>query len=122
VQLDLAYARPTQRTKVSNYVFDAFGPYPLVGAGLVAGINQLSNAPPEWYQGAEGCAKRFGSDFGIAAVSTTTRYALMAKSLTGRCYRLASDRGVSIQHLELHARRTTLEARRQPAASRSLWQ
>jgi hypothetical protein len=76
VQLDLAYERPTQRTKVSNYVFDAFGPYPLVGAGLVAGINQLSNAPPEWNQDAEGYAKRVGSDFGIAAVSTTARYAL----------------------------------------------
>jgi len=76
VQLDLTYVRPTQKTKVRNYVFDAFGPYPMVGAAFAAGINQAENTPPEWRQGAEGFAKRFGSEFGIAAVSTTTRYAL----------------------------------------------
>jgi hypothetical protein len=76
VQPDLTYTRPPQSTKLRNYVFDAFGPYPIVGAGLAAGVNQWQNTPPEWKQGAEGYAKRFGSDFGIAAVSTTTRYAL----------------------------------------------
>ncbi len=74
--LDLTYVRPTQKTMVINYTFDAFGPYPIVGAAFAAGINQLSNAPPEWNQGAEGFGKRFGSDFGIAAIGTTTRYAL----------------------------------------------
>jgi hypothetical protein len=73
---DLTYMRPTAKTKLHNYVFDAFGPYPIVGAAFAAGINQAENTPPEWKQGAEGYAKRFGSDFGIAAVSTTTRYAL----------------------------------------------
>ena len=53
-----------------------FGPYPIVGAAVAAGINQADNAPPEWKQGAEGYGKRFASDFGIAAVTTTTRYAL----------------------------------------------
>lgn len=70
------YLRPTHRTMLRNYVFDAFGPYPVVGAAFAAGINQLSNAPPEWHQGAEGYAKRFASDFGMAATATTTRYAL----------------------------------------------
>ena len=74
--LDLTYVRPTERTKVSNYAFDAFGPYPIVGAGVAAGINQWSNAPPEWGQGATGFGKRFGSDFVIAAIGTTTRYGL----------------------------------------------
>jgi hypothetical protein len=73
---DLSYTRPTQTTKIHNYVFDAFGPYPIAGAALTAGIGQYSNSPPEWGQGAEGYSKRFVSDFGIAAVSTTTRYAL----------------------------------------------
>jgi len=76
VQPELTYTRPSQSTKLRNYVFDAFGPYPIVGAGLAAGVNQWQNTPPEWKQGAEGFGKRFGSDFGIAAVSTTTRYAL----------------------------------------------
>lgn len=70
------YVRPTHRTMVRNYAWDAFGPYPLVGAGFAAGISQLSNSPPEWHQGAAGYARRFGSDFGMAATATTTRYAL----------------------------------------------
>ena len=61
---------------IKNYLFDAFGPYPIVGAAGAAGINQFTNSPPEWNQGAKGYAKRFGSNYGIAAVSTTTRYAL----------------------------------------------
>ncbi len=74
--LDLTYVRPTERTKVSNYAFDAFGPYPIAGAAFAAGINQWSNSPPEWGQGAEDFGKRFGSDFGMAAIGTTTRYGL----------------------------------------------
>lgn len=73
---DLTYTRPTGKTKLYNYVFDAFGPYPIVGAGLAAGINEVYTTPPEWGQGAAGYGKRFGSDFGIAAVSTTARYGL----------------------------------------------
>lgn len=75
-QLALTYTRPSQKTKLRNYFFDAFGPYPIVGAASAAGINQAENTPPEWKQGAEAYGKRFGSDFAIAAVSTTTRYAL----------------------------------------------
>jgi hypothetical protein len=75
-QPDLTYMRPPQATKLRNYFFDAFGPYPIVGAGLAAGINQADKTPPEWGQGAKSYSKRFTSDFGIAAVTTTTRYAL----------------------------------------------
>jgi hypothetical protein len=73
---DLTYIRPTSATKLHNYEFDAFGPYPILGAGFAAGINQAYDTPPEWKQGAAGYSKRFGSDFGIEAISTTTRYAL----------------------------------------------
>jgi hypothetical protein len=75
-QLALTYASPTQKTKLRNYFFDTFGPYPVAGAGLAAGINQAESTPPEWKQGAEGYGKRFGSNLAIAAVGTTTRYAL----------------------------------------------
>ncbi len=30
-KLDLTYVRPTERMKVNNYAFDAFGPYPIAG-------------------------------------------------------------------------------------------
>jgi hypothetical protein len=76
VQPALTYTRPTEKTKLHNYFFDAFGPYPIAGAAIAAGINQAERTPPEWEQGAEGYGKRFGSNFAIAAVSTTTRYTL----------------------------------------------
>jgi hypothetical protein len=73
---EATYTRPTEKTKLRNYFFDTFGPYPIIGAAAAAGINQVTNTPPEWQQGAEGYGKRFASNFGIAAVSTTSRYAL----------------------------------------------
>lgn len=76
VQSDLTYLRPTQKTQLNNFIFDAFGPYPIAGSAIAAGINQFSNSPPEWHQGVKGYSRRFGSDFGIAAVGTSTRYGL----------------------------------------------
>jgi hypothetical protein len=70
------YTRPTAKVEFHNYLFDTFGPYPIVGAGITAGINQAYKTPPEWQQGAEGYGKRYASVFGIAGVSTTTRYAV----------------------------------------------
>ncbi len=68
------YAPPGERTKLRNYAFDVIGPYPIIGAAFAAGINQAENTPPEWRQGAEAYGRRFGSDFGIAAITTTSRY------------------------------------------------
>ena len=68
------YVRPSERTKFHNYIFDSVGPYPILGAALVAGINQADSTPPEWGQGAEAFGKRFISNFGIAAVTTSARY------------------------------------------------
>lgn len=76
VHPDLTYTHPTEKTRLVNYFFDTFGPYPIVGAAIAGGINQIDNTPPEWKQGTAGFGKRFGSDFGIAAVTTTTRYGL----------------------------------------------
>jgi hypothetical protein len=73
---EVVYTRPTQQLKLRNYFFDAFGPYPIVGAAAVAGIGQMENTTPAWGQGAAGYSRRFGSDLGIAAISTTTRYGL----------------------------------------------
>jgi hypothetical protein len=75
-QDNLVYTRPTQEIKLRNYVFDAFGPYPIVSAAVFAGVGQIDNTPAAWKQGGAGYGKRFGSGFGIAAITTTTRYAL----------------------------------------------
>jgi hypothetical protein len=107
---DLSYTRPTQATKIHNYVFDAFGPYPIVGAALTAGIGQFSNSPPEWRQGAQGYSKRFVSDFGIAAVSTTTRYGLAEALKEDTLYYRCDCTGV-LPRLR-HAVMSTFTARR----------
>jgi hypothetical protein len=73
---NLTYFRPTTSMKLHSYLFETFGPYPIVGSAVVAGINQVDNTPPEWKQGFAGYSKRWGSDFAIAGVTTTTRFAL----------------------------------------------
>ena len=108
--LGLAYTRPTQTTKVRNYLFDAFGPYPIVGAALAAGFDQARNAPPDWKHGAERYGKRFGSDFGIAAVGTTTRYALSEAFKEDALYYRCECKGL-FPRLS-HAVISTLTARR----------
>jgi hypothetical protein len=108
--LDFQYERPTQRTMASNYVFDAFGPYPIAGSAMVAGINQFSNEPPEWKQGVAGYSRRFGSDLGIAAAGTTTRYALSEALREDSLYYRCECRGV-FPRLR-HALLSTLTARR----------
>jgi hypothetical protein len=93
-QLNPTYVRPSQRTKVDNYVFDAYGPYPIVSAATLAGINQDTNSPPEWNQGVEGYSKRFGSALGIAAVGTTVRYGLSEAFKEDALYYRCDCRGV----------------------------
>ena len=107
---DLTYTRPTQATKLHNYIFDAFGPYPIAGAAFAAGIGQAYNTPPEWKQGAAGYSKRFGSDFGIAAVTTTTRYGLAQAFHVDTVYYRCECKGV-FPRLR-HAVISTLTARR----------
>jgi hypothetical protein len=109
-QLDLAYVRPSQKTKIHNYVFDAYGPYPIGGAMFAAGINQLTNAPPEWRQGFEGYSKRLGSDFAIAAVGTTTRYGLAEAFREDTLYYRCECKGI-FPRLG-HAMTSTMTARR----------
>jgi hypothetical protein len=104
------YMRPTERMKIQNYLFDAFGPYPAVGSALLAGINQAYNTPPEWKQGVEGYSKRFGSNFGIETISTSTRYGLAEAFREDTLYYRCDCKGV-FPRLR-HAVISTLTARR----------
>jgi hypothetical protein len=110
VQLNLAYTRPTQSTKLHNYFFDMVGPYPVLGAAFAAGIGQANSTPPEWKQGASGYGKRYVSDFGIAAIGTTTRYALAEALKEDTLYYRCNCKGV-FPRLG-HAVFSTLTARR----------
>jgi len=107
---DIPYERPTQATMFKNYVFDAYGPYPLVGAAVVGGVNQWTNSPPEWGQGAAGFGRRFGSNFGIAAVGMTTRYGLAEAFKEDSLYYRCECRGLLPR--TRHALFSTLTARR----------
>jgi hypothetical protein len=109
-QPHLTYTRPTEKTKIQNYFFDAFGPYPATAAAVAAGIGQAYDTPPEWKQGAEGYSRRFGSAFGIAAISATTRYGLAEAFREDTLYYRCECKGV-FPRLR-HAVISTLTARR----------
>jgi len=106
------YLRPTEKEKVRGYVFDTVGPYAIFDAGFAAGVNQLSNTPPEWLQGTEGFGKRFASNFSIDVTSTTTRYALSEALRDDTLYYLCECQG-ALPRLR-HAALATLTARHGP--------
>jgi hypothetical protein len=109
-QLDLMYRRPSEKIKLRNYFFDAFGPYPIVAAAVLGGINQAYKTPPEWGQGMGAYGERVGSDFGIALVTTTTRYALAEAFREDTLYYRCECKGV-LPRLG-HAMVSTVTARR----------
>ncbi len=109
-QPDLQYRRPTEKTKLRTYLFDAFGPYPIFGAAVVAGVNQSEGTPPEWGQGARGYGQRFASNLAIAAVTTTTRYGLAEAFREDTVYYRCACTGV-FRRLR-HAMISTVTARR----------
>jgi hypothetical protein len=116
--LDLTYHRPTEKTKLRNYLFDTFGPYPIAGAAILGAINQADKTPPEWGQGSKAFGERTGSDFGIAMVTTTTRYTL-AKAFREDTLYYRCDCGGVFRRLG-HAVISTVTARRGDDGHRSL--
>ena len=58
------YVRPSEKQKITNFAFDAFGPYPFVGAAVVGGVEQAYNTPPEWGQGMDAYGVRVASVYG----------------------------------------------------------
>jgi hypothetical protein len=109
-QPNLVYSRPTERMKLRTYFFDAFGPYPIFGAAFIAGVNQAEKTPPEWGEGARAYSQRFGSNLAIAAVTTTTRYALAEAFREDTVYYRCECRGVFLRMR--HALISTVTARR----------
>ena len=108
--LDPLYMRPQPSKMLRSFTFDAFGPYALTSTALIAGLDQATNTPPEWQQGFVGYSERFGSDFGIALVGTTTRYGLAAVLKQDTSFYPCTCRGF-FPRLR-HAAISTLTARR----------
>jgi hypothetical protein len=118
LDLTLAYRPPTERTKLHNYLFDTFGPYPMAGVVILGALNQADKTPPEWGQGAGAYGERVGSDFGIAMVTTTTRYALAEAFREDTIYYRCECKGV-FRRLG-HAVISTVTARRDDDGHRRL--
>jgi hypothetical protein len=116
--LDLTYTRPTEKMRLRTYLFDAYGPYPIVGAAFIAGVNQAEKTPPEWGQGAEAYGRRLGSNLAIAAITTTTRYALAKAFREDTVYYRCECKGV-FRRMR-HALISTVTARRGEYGERRL--
>jgi hypothetical protein len=76
VQPGVRYVRPSERVKLHNFIFDAVGPYPFIGAAGTAGIQQAYGTPHEWGEGWDAYGVRVASNFGIALTTTSVRYGL----------------------------------------------
>jgi len=63
-----AYTPLTNHDRLHRYLRSLVGPDAFVSAAFTAGINQWTNTPGEWGQGAEGFGRRFGSSFGFHVV------------------------------------------------------
>src|SRR5579864_8292836 len=58
----------TAQEKLDVHAWRSFGPAPLIGTALGAGLNQLEGDPREWGQGVGGYARRYASIEGYVGV------------------------------------------------------
>lgn len=59
-------------------MMDSIGPYPILLSAATAAVDQGTDSPPEWRQGAVGLSERFASNMGVDLVGNTTRFGLAA--------------------------------------------
>jgi hypothetical protein len=71
-----AYVFPDKGERFRRYVISTVGPLRLARTTVSAGIEQWSDSPEEWGQGAHGFGKRYASSFGSNAIHQTVTYAL----------------------------------------------
>lgn len=68
------YHWPTPEKRLHDYAKFTFGPFSLLTTGVEAGIQHLNNQAPEWGQGAQGYAVRYGDVFGRYLVQNSIQY------------------------------------------------
>ncbi len=68
------YHPPTPEKRLHDFAKYTFGPFALLTTGAGAGIEHLSHQAPEWGQGVEGYAVRYGDVFGRLLVQNTIQY------------------------------------------------
>jgi len=70
------YVFPSDRERFNRYVKSTIGPFRLARTAVSAGIDQWTDHPEEWGQGAQGYGKRFASGLGKSAIHQTVTYGL----------------------------------------------
>jgi|HubBroStandDraft_1064217.scaffolds.fasta_scaffold144466_1 hypothetical protein len=88
------YHQPSEQQRRSNYLFEAYGPYPLAWTTPVAGWHQAMRTPPEWREGWPGYGERYGSDFAASAVNINVRFGLAEALNEDTMYYRCGCRGV----------------------------
>jgi hypothetical protein len=67
--------------KYQLFFKSAFDPWPFLLAAVLAGTNQAQNSFPEWGQGVQGYAKRFGASYGDYFIGNFLGNAVLASTL-----------------------------------------
>lgn len=62
--------------KLEVHAVRSFGPAPLIGCALGAGLKQVENDPREWMQGVAGYGRRYASIEGYVAVQNALAFGL----------------------------------------------
>jgi hypothetical protein len=70
------YVLPTEAQKFHNFEWNAFGPVAFAGSSFAAAIDQGSNFPHAWGQGAGAYGARVASNLGISLVTATAQYSM----------------------------------------------
>jgi len=70
------YVPPTETQKFHDYAMNAVGPIAFAGSAFAAAINQASDFPHKWGQGADAFSARLASNLGISVVTATAQYSL----------------------------------------------
>jgi hypothetical protein len=67
---------PSEAQRFHDFEWNAFGPVAFAGSSIAAAINQASDFPHAWGQGASAYGERAASNVGISLVTATAQYAL----------------------------------------------
>jgi len=76
VSASVPYVQPTETQKFHNFAWNALGPVAFAGSSIAAAIDQASNFPHQWGQGADAYGARVASNLGISLVTATAQYSL----------------------------------------------
>lgn len=112
------YKKPSENQKLHDYEWNALGPVAFAGSSLAAAIDQSSDFPHQWGQGADAYGARVASNLGISVVTATAQYSLAEAFHEDTAYYRCSCRGFFARFW--HAALSSATSRRGDDAHREL--